>query len=610
MCSSSREALMPHELADLQEKWRRAWPGALAFWSRFTQLSEPHWCFTIDEERNQELLASFAMIRLLDHTVVISLRQVREHKLEDFATEVLAHEIGHHVYCPADLSDNARLLAHIRAGLPTKEQHAPIISNLYTDLLINDRLQRGGMNISGVYERLIGGPSKDRMWTLYMRMYEILWNLPRTSLAKGAIDQRLNFDAMLGARLIRSYAKDWLDGGGRFACLCLPYIIDDDGQAIEKSAGRWHDTRQAGNGGLPDGLAEFDEDERAGAIHPAEDPELSGVDADQKSNVPEGPQSIGRQKAGGQKSLKTYRQPFEYADVLKAAGVNIPEEELIARYYRERALPHLVKSPVRENPTAMDPTPEGLDAWDLGSPLEEVDWMGTVLASPYVVPGVTTRQRLFGTSPGTSRDTTPIDLYLGVDCSGSMGNPAANLSYPVLAGAIIALSALRSGSRVKVVLSGEPGRTISTDGFLRDETLVLKTLTSYLGTGTTFGIHRLAETFANFSATARPVHILIVTDNDIFSLLDNRQNLGDGWKIAQESRVAARGGGTYVLQLPQYLMNQQNARSMIHPGCNRMKQDGWNVANVNSMEELVEFARQFSQSAYGGNLSSQKQGAR
>ena len=210
-----------------------------------------------------------------------------------------------------------------------------------------------------------------------------------------------------------------------------------------------------------------------------------------------------------------------------------------------------MKFPVKENPTATDPVPEGLDPWDIGSSLEEIDWLGTVLASPTVVPGVTTRQRLFGTSPGTTPESTPIDLYLGVDCSGSTGNPSVSLSYPVLAGAIIALSALRTGSRVMVALSGEPGKTITTDGFVRDETLVMKTLTSYLGTGTTFGIFRLAETFATFRATARPVHILIVTDNDIFSLLDNRQKLGEGWQDrARMPLLAARGGGTYVLQLP------------------------------------------------------------
>src|SRR5204862_388816 len=184
-----------------------------------------------------------------------------------------------------------------------------------------------------------------------MRIYEVLWNLPRGALAKGDIEPRLNFDAVLGARLIRSYAKEWLDGAGRFACLCLPYLIDDDAaKALGKSAGRWHDTQQAGNGGMPDGLAEIDAQEAEGAIHPSEDPELSGLEAEKEEAEPQGESTDGREKVGGHKSMKKYRQPFEYADVLKAAGVKAPEEELIARYYRERALPHLVKFPVTETP--------------------------------------------------------------------------------------------------------------------------------------------------------------------------------------------------------------------------------------------------------------------
>jgi len=40
----------------------------------------------------------------------------------------------------------------------------------------------------------------------------------------------------------------------------------------------WCDTVHAGNNGYPDGLTEIDEDELTGAIHPAEDPSLSGLD--------------------------------------------------------------------------------------------------------------------------------------------------------------------------------------------------------------------------------------------------------------------------------------------------------------------------------------------
>jgi hypothetical protein len=591
---------MPEPSPDsLLAPWSAQWPAALAVWSRFVQLHEPSWCFSADQEAAAQLSGSFAMIRLVDHTVVISLRQVAELGLQGFAREILAHEIGHHVYCPADLTDNARMLARMRVGLPTKEHLAPFIANLYSDLLINDRLQRSaGLDMSGVYLKL-GSACRDRLWTLYMRIYELLWKLNHGQLARGDIDERLNQDAQLGARLVRSYAKDWLDGAGRFAALCLPYLLEDEAAKTQKLMTIWSDTRCAGAGAIPDGLTEIDDDELTGAIHPADDPELSGIESAPPSADQEG--AKGQAQQSGRKTSKTYRQPIDYAEVLKAAGVRLTPAEVTARYYRERAIPHLIPFPVRRLPHATEPLPEGLEVWEIGTPLEQIDWLGTLLTSPRVIPGVTTRERQLGSSSGREPETIPVDLYLGVDCSGSMGNPGQRLSYPVLAGAIIALSALRVGSRVKVVLSGEPGRSLSTPGFERDAALILKTLTSYLGTGFSFGIHRLAETF-NLLAVPngvmlRPVHVLIVSDNDMFSMLDS-SGPRPGWEVAREALEFAGGGGTFVLELPERVRSPrwpQNTAQYLE----RIRAMGWTVAIVSSMEELIEFARQFSRGKFG-----------
>jgi hypothetical protein len=158
-----------------------------------------------------------------------------------------------------------------------------------------------------------------------------------------------------------------------------------------------------------------------------------------------------------------------------------------------------------------------------------------------------------------------------------------------------------------VALSGEPGRTITTDGFVRDQTAVLHILTSYLGTGTSFGIHRLDETFRVWPTTARPVHILIVSDNDIFSSLERRAANRVGWDVAREAVARARGGGTYVLELPEYLRESPNAGPVLDPGRARMQGDGWNVSAVGNMEELVNFARRFSQASYGRPVKAKEQ---
>ena len=167
-----------------------------------------------------------------------------------------------------------------------------------------------------------------------------------------------------------------------------------------------------------------------------------------------------------------------------------------------------------------------------------------------MIPGLTTVQRTYGTSPGEDPERIPLDLYVGIDCSGSMVNPRLAVSWPVLAGCVIALSALRAGARVMAVLSGHPGPHSATAGFVDNEREVLRILTGYLGSGYAFGIPLLAETFAARRPTGRPVHILIVSDHDIFAMLDEKTGGRTGWTIAREALVAARGGGTFALHMP------------------------------------------------------------
>jgi hypothetical protein len=222
------------DLQKLKEDWEARWQDALALWSRFTKLREPRWCFNVAEENAEGLTGSFAMIRLDDHAVVVSLAQIISNKLEDFPLEIMGHEIGHHVYCPGDLADQGKMLARMRRALPSREHHAPFISNMYADLMINDRLQRSmGLRMDAVY-RALKSESSDKLWTLYMRIYENLWNLPKGTIAPGTITAELDLDAQLGARVIRSYSKDWLKGAGRFAALCLYYLIDNDGQETQR----------------------------------------------------------------------------------------------------------------------------------------------------------------------------------------------------------------------------------------------------------------------------------------------------------------------------------------------------------------------------------------
>ncbi|GAB5537508.1 MAG: hypothetical protein Rubg2KO_37570 [Rubricoccaceae bacterium] len=608
-------------LDDLRDDWAARWEDALACWSPFTRLRRPTWCFTEADEHEEGLTGSFAMIRLTEKAVVISLRQIAEHGLEDFATEVLAHEIGHHVLAPGDLGRHARSLARIRLGLPGFEHLAPMIANLYTDLLINDRLQRQNeLNMAGVYQAL-GTEDTSSLWTFYLRTYEVLWSLESGTLATSERTPRLEADAGLASRLVRVYGQDWLDGAGGFGALCLPYLMDDSEKTAQDQLVIWHDTGLAGLGGFPAGLSEIDEGERTGAIHPSLDPRISGISADELASLDaaasEAVPGFGKEKVGGQKSDKNHRGPVEYGELLRMSGLDVTEAEAAVRYYRERAIPHLVPFPTRIVAQSSDPLMEGLEPWDIGDPLHAADWFESVIKSPHVIPGTTTVQRSYGTTEGADPKRQPVDLYVGIDCSGSMPNPRRQVSYPAIAGAVVSLSALRVGAEVKVVLSGEPGKSASLDGFVRDESSVLALLTDYLGTGFAFGIHRLAQTFGPGAPARRdrPAHILLVTDQDLFAMLDateaglamgyGKRTEGGGplgWAVAEAALDAAGGGGTIVLDMPQ--------TAHYAPMVERLRAQGWAVYFVQDRAELVTFARDFARAVYADDDPTQTSPAR
>lgn len=580
------------EPASLLARWQAAWPQALDTWSRFTRLHPARLCETRVEAAREGLQGSFAMIRLADQSVVVDLQTVHKLGLDDYGVEILAHEIGHHVLAPATAADQFRLLARIRRGLPTLEQHAAMVANLYTDLLINDRLQRqSGLRMADIYRRLAAaadpGSKQSGVWTLYLRIYEILWKLDKGSLGSGATDERLEGDAWLGARLIRVYAGEWMDAAGRFSALLLPYLVEDSG--APETLRYLHDTRDAAQGCSPYGAQDIEAGEIDGAIHPVHDPLVSGVD----DTAPGGTAVTGRQSAG------QAREPFEYGEILRAAGIKLDDHEMAVRYYRERALPHLIPFPTRSTPTSPEPQLEGLEPWTIGDPLDEIDWLQTVLQSPRPIPGLSTVRRVYGEEPGSLRKHTPIDLDMYVDSSGSMPNPQVSTSYLALAGAIIALSALRSGASVQVTLWSGKKQHMSTKGFVRDEDAILRVLTGFYGGATCFPIHHMRRTYE--APRPRPTHILMLSDDGITTMFDNDEKGNSGWKVSADALAAGAAGGTMALNLSSNWDQPDGYRWQAYDDLKRArKEQGWDIHAVTQFEELVEFARAFSRRHYAG----------
>lgn len=557
--------------------WAAAWPAALAAWSPYTQLRTPRFLADPTGEGEADMEGQIAAIRMRDLTVLVNTRVVAERGLADLGVAVLAHEVGHHVYVPGTLTDHGRLLAvmsRMLEGLP--DHAAPLVANLYADLLVNDRLQRrAGVDVSVVYQRL-RLPRASRVWTLYTRAYEHLWRLPAGTLAPEDVPEILDGDALLVARIVRAFAGDWLRGARRFACVVYPYLAEDE---AEQRGGTFRqqgleDTRGAAQGQLPDGLVEVD---------PAE-VEEDGFE-DDLGRV-EGSRSGQEREPGGGQA----RAPWTYADLARRLGVSLGEAEVTARYYRERALPHLVPFPTRKAPRATEPLAEGWEPWDAGDPLEDLDVLGSVMRAPVLVPGVTTMRRVYGETPGADPARRPLDLDLYVDCSGSMPNPSASLSWLALAGVILALSALRAGARVQATLWSGPGQVDRTAGFVTDEGAILKVVCGYISGGTSFPLPYLRRTYEDRAPDAAPVHLVVISDDGVDTMLAEDERGRPGAEVAAMALAKARGGGTLVLNLP-------SARSW-GPG-RRFEELGFRVHEVTAWEELLSFARAFVRETYG-----------
>jgi hypothetical protein len=582
--------------SELAGRWLGQWQRALAAWSAYTLLREPVFFANDRDAGVRGMAGEIAAIRLTDHTIAVNLETIRRQGIEEDALAILAHEIGHHVFVPGNLTDHGRLHAAMRrtlAGLPNEA--AQLAANLYADLLINDRLERrAGIDISSVYRKLRVGSRTSEVWRLYTRTCEHLWSMPAGSLAPPGVSAETDADAMLLARIVRSFAGEWLKGARRFATVVYPYLARDaEGRTTQtfRAAGL-EDTRDAGAGAgetadaIPDGLAEIDPSEIG------EDDQFDEEILDplgERRTPAAKPANTRPERDDPHRSAGQWRQPFEYGELLRSLGLKLSEHEVTTRYYRERAGPHLIPFPARRAPRATEPLAEGYREWDASDPVEELDPIGSILRSPVALPGITTVQRVYGEAPGADPAMVPLDLDIYVDSSGSMPDPAVHVSYLALAGAILALSALRAGARVQATVWSGAGQFETTGGFVRDENRILGTITGYLGDGTAFPLEVLRDTYASRTPDDPPAHVVVISDDGADTLLQRDEQATPGDALCRAALAGARGGGTLVL----------NLFGGEWPAAPALREIGFRIHRVTQWDELLRFAREFVRENYG-----------
>lgn len=573
--------------SELAERWDADWPAALASWSPYTLLRPPIYFETQEKAEAGGMAGQVAAIRLADQTVMVNLATVRELGLEEHSLAILAHEIGHHVHVPGNLADNARMLAAMKPmliGLPSETP--AMVANLYGDLHLNDRLQRRhGIDVASVYVRLresVKTADPTETWKVYTRSYEHLWRLPPGTIAPPGINPVVNADALLIARLIRHFSVRWLAGARRFAAIVFPYLNADREKRQTFLLAGLGDCEDCGKGAaIPDGLTAVD------PIESGEDGEFdAAINGEVADDCDQSPQ---KSEAGKRSPGTQHRSPLEYADLLRGMGLVLPEHQATARYYRERAKPHLLPFPTRRQPAATETHPEGYEGWDAGDDLQDLDMLGSLMRSPVVVPGITTVRRVQGEVAGKEPDRAPVDLDIYIDCSGSMPNPSLDTSYLALCGTILVLSALRAGASVQATLWSGPSQFKTTSGFIRDENRLIDTVTGYICGSTAFPLHVLRETYRERRANARTTHIVVISDEGVDTMLANDETGAPGAEICRLALERAKAGGTLVLNLA----NPEN-----WDAGKSLEGLGFRIHPVRDWEQLVAFAARFARETY------------
>lgn len=480
------------------------------------------------------------------------------HELES----VFAHEIGHHVLAPSTRLDALKIRhqlgrALMASGAPViRESDLGLLSNLWTDLLVNARVavlqrRRDGEGEPGIvrlsralYQRSYA--TTDRLWWVYLRTYELVWNLPAATLCApqpppprparatkspadvpldeiperrrqheeklraarqeaariaaeldSVITTRPELDADLLAGLVRTFAVDPVGGSLRFGVLAAPYLVEAgraDGPALEA---------------VPGGCAADDEaatPEELGRV--LADRRLSGAMPDRSGQA--SGRSVGGDggEAGQRLDLARTLELYATADA----------DAVIAAWYRTEAgpwvRPYTQSRPARPAPELPGP----LEAWELGDDLAEIDWSATLQASAHIVPGVTTKRRSqLDDEPLPVDAAIELDLY--VDSSGSMLHPGQG-SPAVLAGTILTLSVLRGGGRVRVTSFSGPGMVAGGEGFMRDPTRLVGDLAWFFGDSTSFPLDLLERRYRPLPPPADDVrrHLVVLSDDGLESM--------------------------------------------------------------------------------------------
>ncbi len=215
-----------------------------------------------------------------------------------------------------------------------------------------------------------------------------------------------------------------------------------------------------------------------------------------------------------------------------AGGLGEGEEKAaLVWYYRDLARRYEVRfKPARS--IGGEEVPYAPRNWGMGDPFDRLDLPYTLYTTAVAVPTLTTKQWEKTTLQIIQTRRTPPDVLIILDASSSMTNPTLKVSHAVLAGFVMARSAINLGAKVGLIVYSNQRKNLTID-FTWNMTPIERGLVTYYGGGTVFPVKDFLK--MAMKEAHRPRHFCLISDTEIANIEEAAQYLGRALEVNFEN---------------------------------------------------------------------------
>lgn len=485
---------------------KKAWNKAIKVFY-FPPLNEPRYIFNythlegfyIDPENKWQITMNLAQTPLF----------TEDKEYLDYYYAICLHEISHYQLIPYDGLINAKLL---KAAMKYVNQHfAPIVVNVFSDLLIDTKLNKKFSNLISwelrkTYQHIINknGNKLSNFSNFLFLAYENLMNVE--ILKDDSPSEVKNVAKRVSNVVLKNFEDEtkWEEKVAKVA-YHLKSLINDTfslvGSGYQQNSGKAK--RKSPDKGKSE--IEFPEDILEIMDNPLENKNSDKLRRDNEDDL--------KQKAEEFAKSTPYS---EFGAPAGQAGILIDGNPL-ATWYRGLAQNLIEIKIYEERPIGNLPVyPE---VWRIGEPIEELDLVQTILTSPIIIPNITTKKWSKKESSGQLKEKQIPDLLIVIDSSGSMNWNYTSMiksgKGPYHTALIAAFASLQyaasKGAKFSIInFSNRADICQWTSNYQEAE----KTLLRYQGGGTVLPIKEIAQ---QCEKADRKVLIFIITDFGIYN---------------------------------------------------------------------------------------------